>query len=59
MKKKNVNVNKKNNKMQKYQGKLELSMKGSGFIFDSVQLMYYKCDKRNFKRSGSYIDSPD
>ena len=45
--------------MQKYQGKLELSMKGSGFIFDSVQLMYYKCDKRNFKRSGSYIDSPD
>ena len=45
--------------MQKYQGKLELSMKGSGFIFDSVQLMYYKCDKGNFKRSGSYIDSPD
>ena len=28
-------------------------------VFDSVQLMYYKCDKGNFKRSGSYIDSPD
>ena len=24
---------------------LETSMKGSGFIFDSVQLMYYKCLK--------------
>ena len=34
-------------------------MKGSDFIFDSVQLMYYKCPKVNFKRSGSYIDAPD
>ena len=34
-------------------------MKGSDFIFDSVQLLYYKCHKVNFKRSGSYIDSPD
>ena len=34
-------------------------MKGSGFIFDSVQLMYYKCHNVNFKRNGSYIDSPD
>ena len=32
-------------------------MKGSDFIFDSVQLMYYKCHKVNFKRGGSYIDS--
>ena len=31
-------------------------MKGSDFIFDLVQLMYYKCDKVNFKRVGSYID---
>ena len=38
---------------------LETSMKGSGFIFDSVQLMYYKCHNVNFKRNGSYIDSPD
>ena len=34
-------------------------MRGSNFIFDSVQLMYYKCHKINFKRGGSYIDSPD
>ena len=38
---------------------LETSMKGSGFIFDSVQLMYYKCHNVNFERNGSYIDSPD
>ena len=34
-------------------------MRGSDFIFDSVQHMYYKCHKVNFKRRGSYIDSPD
>ena len=27
----------------KYQDGLETSMKGSDFIFDSIQLMYYKC----------------
>ena len=34
-------------------------MKGSDFIFDSVQLMYYKFHKVNFKRDGLYIDSLD
>ena len=34
-------------------------MKKSEFIFDSVQLMYYKYHKKFFKRDGSYIDSPD
>ena len=34
-------------------------MKGSDFIFDSVQLLYYKCHKINFKRGDSYIDSPN
>ena len=38
---------------------LETSMKESDFIFDLVQLMYYKCHKVNFKRRDSYIDSPD
>ena len=33
-------------------------MKGSYFIFDSVQLIYYKCHKANFKCGGSYTDSP-
>ena len=43
----------------KYQGSLETSMKGSDFIFDSLQLMYYKCHKVNFKRGGLDIDSSD
>ena len=33
-------------------------MKGSEFVFDYVHLFYYKCHKINFKRSGSYIESP-
>ena len=41
----------------RYQIGSETSMRGSDFIFDSVQLLYYKCHKINFKRS--YIDSPD
>ena len=41
------------------QGNLETSMRGSGFIFDSVKLWYYKCHVINLGRSGSYIDSPD
>ena len=43
----------------RYQGNLEASMRGSDFIFDPVQLVYYKCHEVNFKRGGSYIDSPD
>ena len=34
-------------------------MRGSDFIFNLVQMMYYKCHKIDFKRGGSYIDSPD
>ena len=43
----------------RYQETLETSMKGSDFIFDSVQLMYYKCHKVSFICGGSYIDSLD
>ena len=42
----------------KYQDNLETSMKGSDFIFDSVQLIYCKCHEVNFKLSDLYIDSP-
>ena len=38
---------------------LETSMRGSDFIFDSVQLLHYKCIKINSKRRRSYIDSTD
>ena len=34
-------------------------MKRSDFIFDLVQLMYYKCHKVSLIRGGSYIDSLD
>ena len=43
----------------KYQDSLKTSMKESDFIFDSAQLMYCKYHKVNFKRGGSYIDSPN
>ena len=38
---------------------LETQMRGSDFIFDCVNLLYYKSHKINFKRGGSYIDSTD
>ena len=45
--------------LSKHQNNLETAMRRSDFILDSVQLMYYKCHKVNFKHSGSYIDSPE
>ena len=45
--------------LSRYQIGLETSMRGSNFILDSVQLLYYKYRKINFKRGGSYINSPD
>ena len=45
--------------LSKYQISLETTMRCSDFIFDCVNLMYYKCHKINFNRGGSYIDSPD
>ena len=34
-------------------------MRGNHYIFDSVQLLYYKCHKINFELSWSNIESPD
>ena len=45
--------------LSRYQIGLEISMRGSDCIFDSVQLLYYKYHKINFKHGGSYIDSPE
>ena len=42
----------------RYQNNLQ-SMRGSEFVFDYVQLLYYKCHKINLNRGGSYMDSPD
>ena len=35
------------------------SMKGSEFVFDYIQLLYYKCHKINPNCGKSYIKSPD
>ena len=43
----------------KYEDNLDTPIRGNDFIFDSVQLMYYKFHKVSFKRGGPYIDSPD
>ena len=45
--------------LSRYQIRLEISMKGSDFIFDCVPLLCYKCHKINFKPGRPYIDSPD
>ena len=42
----------------RYLDNLETSVRQSEFIFDSVQVMYYKCHEVNFRRGGSYLDSP-
>ena len=45
--------------LQRYQKNLEKSMKkGSNFVFNSVDLLYYHLHKISLKRGGSYIDSP-
>ena len=41
----------------RYQNNLQ-SMRGSEFVFDYVQLLYYKCHKINVTRGESYINSP-
>ena len=38
---------------------LQTSIEGSDFAFNSVQLLYYKCHRINFRRDGSYIDFPE
>ena len=43
---------------QKYQEGLEESMRGSEFVFDSVDSLYYKLHKISLNRRWSYIDSP-
>ena len=43
----------------RYQNNLERTITGSIFTFDSVQLLDCKCHKINFRRGGSYTDSPE
>ena len=43
----------------RYKIGLKTLMRGSNFVSDSVQLLYFKCHKINFKHGGLYIDYPD
>ena len=45
--------------LQKYQEGLEETMRGSEFVCDSVDLLYYHLQKIGLKKNGSYIDSPE
>ena len=38
---------------------LKTSMKGSGFVFNSIDGMYGKCHRVSLNRGGSCLDSPD
>ena len=44
--------------LQRYPKKLEESMRGSEFVFDNADSLYYKLHKISLNRGGSYIDSP-
>ena len=38
--------------------KIEESIKGSKFIFDSIDILYYDLNKISLKRGETYIDPP-
>ena len=44
--------------LQNYQEGLEESMRGSEFVYDSVDVLYYNLNKVSLSRGGSYIDFP-
>ena len=44
--------------LQKYQEAVEESMRGTEFVYDSVDILYYNFNKVSLSRGGSYIDSP-
>ena len=44
--------------LQLYQKNLEESMRGSEFVYDTVDVLYYNLNKVSLSRGGSYIDSP-
>ena len=44
--------------LQIYQENLQEKMRGSDFVFDGVNFLYYDFNKISINRGGSYIDSP-
>ena len=48
-----------NSFLRRYQEGLETKMKGSGYIFERVDLLEYHLHKISLNRGGSYINSPE
>ena len=46
-------------RLSRYQIGVETSIRGSNFSFDSLELLYYKHQKTNFKCGGLDTNSPD
>ena len=44
--------------LQKYQEGLQESMRGSEFVYDGVDALYYSLNKVSLSKGGSYIHSP-
>ena len=44
--------------LQKYQKGLDESRRGSEFVYDSVDALYYSLNKVSLSSGGSYIDFP-
>ena len=44
--------------LQKYQDNLQNKMKGSDFIFNGVNYLFYDLNRITFSKGGSYIESP-
>ena len=45
--------------LQKHHYALENTDEGTGHVFDSTDVLYYKLNKTSLNRDGSYIDSPE
>ena len=43
--------------LKRYQKELEENMRRSEFIFDSINLLFYKLHRISLNRGGSYVDS--
>ena len=44
--------------LQKYQDNLQSKMKGSDFIFNGINYLYYDLNRITISKGGSYIESP-
>lgn len=48
-----------NSLLHKYQTGFKELMKGSEFVFDYIDTLFFKCHKIRLNRAGSYLDFPE